>query len=152
MQILGNKKYLSVGIILGVVATILLIYTTPLRYTDLVEPQINDIDAKAFYDNYSKNPDHYIFLDVRSEDAYKNLHAKGSTSRPLFNMYDDRHVLPKTSKEIVLICSGGRASGVAYSYLEHYGFTNIARIGGGIEKWVEYGLPTESSIWDKNVV
>ena len=44
-------------------------------------------------------------------------------------------------KEIVLICTGGRASGVGYSYLEHYGFSNIARIEGGINAWADARLP-----------
>lgn len=43
----------------------------------------------------------------------------------------------------MLICSGGRASGVAYSYLQHFGFSNIARIEGGIEQWALNELPTE---------
>jgi len=45
----------------------------------------------------------------------------------------------------VLICSGGRASGVAYGYLEHYGFLNLRRINGGIENWLAEGLPVVSS-------
>lgn len=121
------------------------IYLTPLKWVPVLEPTINDIDPKAFYDEYVQNPDKYIFIDVRPESVYSVSHAKGSLSMPLHTLYDMRHTLPKRGKEIVLICSGGRASGVGYSYLEHFGFFNISRIEGGIEKWITEGLPTEGS-------
>ncbi len=123
--------------------TLVLIYGTPLRYTDLLEPKIKDVDPSVFYQKYSQNPDKYVFIDVRPLEAYKNIHAKGSVSKPLHTLYDERHTLPKDDKEIILICSGGRASGVGFFYLQHYGFTNISRVEGGIENWIEKGLPTE---------
>ncbi len=135
---------LIIGIILGGVAVASLIYTTPLRYTDTLEPTIRDIDPIAFQEAYKERPDDFIFIDVRSEESYNKLHARGSLSLPLHTLYDHRHALPKKEKDIILICSGGRASGVAYSYLEHFGFTNIYRIEGGIESWSEKGLPTET--------
>lgn len=141
MQIVKN--------LLPYVATVLLtaaiIYLTPLKWINIIEPTIKDIDPVAFQNDFVKNSDHYLFIDVRSEDAYDKLHATGSINVPLHTLYDYRHVLPKSGKEIVLICSGGRASGIAYSYLQHYGFFNISRIEGGIENWVFLGLPTETT-------
>jgi rhodanese-related sulfurtransferase len=127
---------------LTVLVTAALIYLTPLKWVTIIEPTINDIDPTEFYNLYTADPDHYIFLDVRSKEAYDEGHAEGSVSAPLHTLYDLRHSLPKNGKEIVLICSGGRASGVGYSYLEHYGFFNIRRIEGGIENWILEGLPT----------
>ncbi len=134
---------LIVGIILGGVVAATVIYATPLQYTDTFEPIIRDIDPVAFQKDFEERPDDFIFIDVRGEESYNNLHAVGSLNFPLHTLYDHRHVLPKENKDIILICSGGRASGVAYSYLEHFGFTNIYRIEGGIEAWSEKGLPTE---------
>ena len=78
---------------------------------------------------------------MRSEREYNDRHAEGSVSMPLHTLFDQRDVLPMKDKEIVLICTGGRASGVGYSYLEHYGFSNIARIEGGINAWADARLP-----------
>ncbi len=136
---------LFVAIAVAVITTAALIYFTPLKHIALVEPTIFDIDPRAFQEKFAANPDGYIFIDVRPESAYGKLHAKGSINMPLHTLYDERHTLPKYGKKIVLICSGGRASGVGYSYLEHYGFKNIARIEGGIENWVIENLPTEGS-------
>jgi rhodanese-related sulfurtransferase len=132
--------------IITVIVTAGIIYLTPLKWVTIVEPTIKDVDPKVFYTEYIKNPDHYIFIDVRSESAYAAGHAKGSVNMPLHTLYDAKYVLPKHDKEIVLICSGGRASGVGYSYLQHYGFFNIARIKGGIEQWRVEGLPVETSV------
>lgn len=136
-------KYSPIGI--AVLVTIFAIYLTPLKNLNLIEPRIDDISPQTFYDAYTQNPDKYVFIDVRPESAYNNLHAVGSINVPLHLLYDERHVLPKRGKTIVLICSGGRASGVGYSYLEHYGFLNLKRIEGGIENWQLQGLPVEGT-------
>ena len=135
--------------VLPYVATALLtaaiIYATPLKWIVVIEPTIKDIDPVAFQSDFAQRPEKYLFIDVRSESAYNKVHAVGSINMPLHTLYDQRHVLPKSGKEIILICSGGRASGVAYSYLQHYGFFNIQRIEGGIENWIVEGLPVEGS-------
>lgn len=125
----------------GSLAAAILIYTTPLRYTDHIEPTIYDMQSTEFYDEYHGHADGYLFIDVRGPSAYNEKHAEGSINIPLHQLYNQREFLPKDGKEIVLICSGGVASGVGYSYLEHYGFTNIRRIGDGIEGWEAEGLP-----------
>ena len=127
--------------IIGLVIGALVIYLTPLKYSSIIEPKIKDIDPAKFYEEFKSSPDKFIFIDVRQKEAYMQLHAEGSINLPLHTLYDERHNLPKKGKMIVLICSGGRASGVGYSYLEHYGFRNIRRIEGGIEAWKERGLP-----------
>jgi len=128
-----------------VLITVLVIYLTPLKWLNIIEPTIKDIDPTTFYNDFKINKDKYVFIDVRSESAYNKVHAVGAINIPLHMLYDARHVLPKSGKEIVLICSEGRASGVGYSYLQHYGFFNIVRIKGGIENWIVEGLPTEGS-------
>ncbi len=141
-----NKFYLvGIAVIIAIVGTAAVIYLTPLKWITVIEPSINDIDPKEFYAEFSKNPDNYIFIDVRPEEVYAKAHAKGSISVPLHMLFDERRVLPHSGKEIVLICSGGRASGVGYSYLEHYGFFNIHRIEGGIENWILEELPIEGT-------
>lgn len=130
-------------VLIGAAIAIALIYLTPLKHLNIIEPTITDIDPRVFYDQYVKDPESYVFIDVRPNRMYRKVHAKGSINIELHQMYNERHNLPKTGKTIILICSGGLASGVAYGYLEHYGFLNIARIAGGIEEWQLEGLPVE---------
>jgi rhodanese-related sulfurtransferase len=132
-------------IIAAVLVTLAVVYLTPLKHLNVIEPTIDDVPPSEFNADYAKNPDDYLFIDVRPESAYASVHAVGAISMPLHTLYDTRHSLPKSGKEIVLICSGGRASGVGYGYLEHHGFLNIHRIEGGIERWISEGLPVEGS-------
>ncbi len=118
-----------------------LIYLTPLKHIAVIEPTIDDIDPSELHTLLTEKKDDYLFIDVRPPDVYKKLHAEGSINIPLHEFYNQRKLFPKSGKEIVLICSGAVASGVGYSYLEHYGFFNIRRVEGGIEAWKNAGLP-----------
>lgn len=132
-------------VLIAILATAAVIYLTPLKWITVVEPTVRDIAPLSFHADYKENPSEYLFIDVRPTTAYDALHAEGSVSMPLHTLYDLHPSLPKSGKKIVLICSGGQASGVAYSYLQHHGFFNIVRIEGGIEHWVESGLPVEGA-------
>ncbi len=143
LKLLLAFSYVFVAVVVGAV-----FYTVPaIRYAPIVEPTVADIDPAAFYAEYQKDPSKFIFLDVRSSDAYNKLHAKGSKLQPLHTLYTERHNLPRNDadKTIILICSGGIASGVGFSYLQHYGFRNVFRIEGGIENWQTKNLPVEGA-------
>jgi rhodanese-related sulfurtransferase len=130
------------ALILGAAVGAFGVLTTPLRFFDLVQPMINEITPAAFYAAYEKDPSDYIFIDVREADAYAKEHPIGAVNMPLETLYVQRHVLPKRGKTIALICGGNQASGVAYSYLQHFGFFNIMRVTGGLPAWKSAGLPT----------
>lgn len=137
--------FVSIGLLLGGVGAASVIYLTPLKWMNVVEPTMHDVDPVAFWADYQKNPDKYLFLDVRSKREYDNAHAKGSISEPIANLFDDHSFLPKKDKQIVLICSTGRLAGVAYGYLEREGFQNLLRIEGGLNHWASEGLPVEGN-------
>lgn len=140
LKIRSIVNYILVSITTAIVV-VLIVYLTPLKWANIIEPKIKDVLPVLFYKEYRKDPQKYVFIDVRPADIYAAEHAEGSINIPLHLLYDERKNLPKKGKMIVLICGGGRASGVAYSYLEHYGFRNIRRISGGIEAWEDNGLP-----------
>lgn len=145
------SKETIIALIFGVsVGVALSLSSSTLRYTDLLPPRINDIDPKVAYQNILDDPEDFILIDVRSEYEYAQAHASSSVNLPIHYMYDDTHgvlnekkvPLPKNKdQEIYLLCTGGRLAGVAYSYLEHYGYRNITRIEGGLKNWNEQGMP-----------
>ncbi len=130
--------YVILGLAFGIVVTLLI---PNIRYSTLVEPTIHDVKPTEIFEKITASPDNYVLIDVRSPAEYKKLHARGAINIPAHVLYDERHNLPTNGKEIVLYCTGGRLSGVAYGYLEHFGFMNIARIQGGIEAWQSEGMP-----------
>jgi rhodanese-related sulfurtransferase len=132
---------LGIAFVAGVLVASALIMTTPLRFLDIVEPTIHEISPADFYALFKANPDHYLFIDVRTQADYEAGHAEGSVSMPLETLYTQHLYLPKHGKTIVLICNGVQASGVGYGYLEHYGFLNLMRVTGGVPAWKAAGLP-----------
>lgn len=136
-----NAYKISSLVLFGLFIGLLVTFLTPLKNLYLLEPSIKDILPKDFFEKYSLNRDEYIFIDVRTPSEYNEAHAKGSINMPIHTLYDQRVDLPKHGKTIVLICSGKRLSGVAYHYLEHFGFLNLRRIEGGIKMWEAEGLP-----------
>jgi rhodanese-related sulfurtransferase len=127
--------------ILAVVATASIIFFTPLRYNAFIEPDAHDVDPLEIHTNITEHPDRYLFVDVRPAADYQKMHATDSINIPIGSLYDTRQELPRSGKRIVLICTGGRLSGVAFFFLQHFGFTNIVRVSGGLENWVSEGLP-----------
>lgn len=128
-------------ILAGALLSVLLIFATPIRYTALIEPSVHDIDPKEIHAEMTSSPDDYFFIDVRTPADYKKMHAENSANIPIAQFYDKWREFPRSGKEIVLICGGGRLSGVAFFFLQHFGFTNIVRVSGGIENWAAEGLP-----------
>ncbi len=136
-------KYTTFIAIFATLATLLFIYLTPLKHLNLIDPNPQEVDPTEFWEKYQKNPEKYLFLDVRDAQSFGTSHAKGSVSRPIASLFDLRKDFPKMGKEIVLICTTGRLAGVAYGFLEHWGHLNLLRIEGGMHNWVAQGLPIE---------
>jgi len=140
-----SMRTIALAAVAAILATAALIYLTPLKWVNVIEPRMHDIDAAQFYRDFEANPDKYVFIDVRTASAYDTLYAKGSVNHPIANLFDIHETLPRSGKEIVLICSTGRLAGIAYGYLEREGFQNLLRIEGGLQAWVLAGLPVEGS-------
>jgi rhodanese-related sulfurtransferase len=142
MKFLKKYPYNLIGVFtLGVLVAFAAIMATPLRFLPIVEPTIHEISPASFHELYAAHPDSYVFIDVRTHADYIAGHAEGSVNMPLETLYNQRRYLPKHGKTVVLICNGAQASGVAYGYLEHYGFLNLMRVTGGVPAWKAAGLP-----------
>ncbi len=145
-----NYKTLWVGLFCVSLGIILAVSFKMIRYTEFIPPTIEDIDPAEAYQNILDNPSKYILIDVRSEGEYARAHASSSINLPIHYLYDGTHGLQNekgvpvprnTDQEISLLCTGGRLAGVAYSYLEHYGYRNIKRVSHGLAGWNDAGLP-----------
>lgn len=134
---------LALGMLATLVITFAGIYLTPLKWLNVIEPRMNDIDPTAFHAALTADPEKYVFIDVRGADTFNAAHAQGSINHPIGTLFDLHPTLPRSGKTIVLICSSGRLAGVAYGFLERQGFLNLARIEGGVQAWTLAGLPLE---------
>lgn len=126
------------GICLGIGITL---SSRTIRYTAYVPPTVVDITPQKAYEAILAGKK-ILFIDVRTPQEYAEVHATTSINIPIHLLHEKLGSLPRnTDTDIYLICNGGKLAGVAYSYLEHYGFRNIKRIDGGINAWTKAGLP-----------
>ena len=60
-QIIWHKKDL-IWLLGGVLLAALVIYLTPLKNLNMIEPRIKDVPPAEFYKDFSVNPEKYVFI------------------------------------------------------------------------------------------
>ncbi|MFM8342733.1 MAG: rhodanese-like domain-containing protein [Methylomonas sp.] len=75
-----------------------------------------------------------LLVDVREDNEYAYASIAGSIHIPLRQLpqHLDRF---NTDQALVLICHHGIRSLQACQYLQHYGFTDLYNLVGGIDAW-----------------
>lgn len=75
-----------------------------------------------------------FLLDVREPFEFDIARIEGSQLIPLGEIPDRMNEI-NSSKGCVVICHHGIRSHQVAAYLDHYGFTNIYNLSGGIDAW-----------------
>ena len=92
-----------------------------------------------------------VLVDLRESEETAALRIPGAVHVPRGMLefradpsspYYDERLAP--SKRVILHCAGGGRSALAARALTELGYENVAHVDGGIAKWREEGLPTES--------
>ena len=98
-------------------------------YREIIE--INYSEAIEIAKN---NPD-VIFLDVRSEQEYKENHINNSINIPLYQLEQKaENMLKDKNKIIIAYCHSGKRSKKAVKILKNLRYSNIYNLKGGIEQ------------------
>jgi phage shock protein E len=139
-----KTKMLCVAVA-AVVITGLAILVTPLRYSALPPIPMKEVAPATLYKDMQSNPGKYLFVDVRGLAEYQSLHAQGSVSIPVPDVFSEKSALAQSGKTIVVMCGDGRSAAVVYGYLQQQGFTDILHLQGGFNSWRAQNLPTESA-------
>lgn len=93
-----------------------------------------------------EGPNAPTLVDVRSIDEYVASHVKGALSVPLPDLANGRPTVLSDDKSapILTMCKVGERSLYGLLLLKALGYQRVKSIRGGINAWVEAGLPTES--------
>jgi hydroxyacylglutathione hydrolase len=84
-----------------------------------------------------------LVLDVRDDDEFAAGRIPGSVHIPYPQLVGRLSELP-ADREIAVVCSGGKRSGLAASILQREGFERVVHVGrGGVGTWRSAGLPIE---------
>ena len=133
---------LSCAALFGLLVGAILFYLTPLNHFKLVAPRAERVDAAQFWENYTKNPDAYFFLDIRAPEYRALEYPPGSVSMPLNTLVGELDNIPR-DKKIVIFCESNFSSSAAYHVLQDNGFTDLQIVNGGRTMWKQLKLPLE---------
>jgi len=84
-----------------------------------------------------------MLIDVRDPDELveQSYDVKNIINIPIDSLESKLMSIPK-DKQVILACRNGGRSQTAFDLLKERGFTNIANMEGGMNAWMEAGLPT----------
>lgn len=109
-------------------------YSSDVNNQSLKLQTSNVIDIKEFKTNLDKKD--IQFVDVRTENEYKNGHIKGVKNIPLNQLEQNLNKIDKNTP-VVIHCQSGVRAAMAYSILRKNGFENVINYSGGINDWKE---------------
>ncbi|HLN05249.1 MAG TPA: molybdopterin-synthase adenylyltransferase MoeB [Acidimicrobiales bacterium] len=84
--------------------------------------------------------DQALFLDVREADEYAQGAVPGALHLPRgFLELQVEGRVPDKERKIIIYCAGGTRSVLAAQALGHLGYTDVASLAGGFNKWKDEG-------------
>ncbi len=130
-----NLTWLWIGLEVLLVALVGILLFSPKS-----TPSVEITPAQA----YTKYQQGAFFLDVRSQDEWKQFHIAGSTLIPLDQLQNRLSELPK-NKDIVVVCLSGHRSQSGVTILQQAGFTRVSCLRGGLQAWIAAGYPVQAN-------
>lgn len=82
-----------------------------------------------------------LIVDVRSSDEYEDLRLGDVGNIPVTDSARFAKVLAKDAP-VLMVCNSAYRSSMAVGLAERLGFTDVASLDGGLDAWLEAGLPT----------
>jgi len=92
----------------------------------------------------------FALIDVREPGEYNTTHISDSSLIPRRHLELQMSTAVPVQNALVVLCDDdGRRANLAAATLERMGYTNVAVLDGGINRWATQGSPTE---WGSNVI
>src|SRR5512134_314553 len=92
----------------------------------------------------------FALIDVREPGEYNSTHIPDSSLIPRRHLESQMSTAVPVQNAVVVLCDDdGRRANLAAVTLERMGYTNVAVLDGGINRWATQGYPTE---WGSNVI
>lgn len=90
------------------------------------------------------NREHGQFIDVRPADQFKAGSIPQSRNIPMADLESHVGTLPK-DKPLILVDGQGRDAQRALAALRKHGFDRVSSLDGGVNGWVQAGMPLKKS-------
>ncbi len=132
-----RKSYILYLIALGVIA-LMVFLTIKFLPRELKAGQIaNTVSVSEAAELFSAGA---FLLDVREPSEWEAGHVDGAVLIPLAELPARMSEVP-SDKTVLVICRSGNRSAQARDQLRAAGFSQTTSIDGGINAWIEAGLP-----------
>ena len=96
-----------------------------------------------------KGGSQFALIDVRETGEYNNAHIPGASLIPRRDLETQiADAVPHSATPVVLCDDDARRAALAAATLERLGYSDVAALDGGINRWVTQEYPTE---WGVNV-
>jgi rhodanese-related sulfurtransferase len=106
--------------------------------------------AAATLDHLLAQGSTLALIDVREHGEYNLAHIPGASSVPRRRLEAQLpRLVPFRGVQVVVCDDDGRRAALAARTLERLGYTRVAALEGGVNRWSTLGLPTE---WGMNVL
>ena len=130
---------------------------TPDQLISEAKSEITEISVLELHEKYLKHPD-IILIDVREPEEHqacaidravnfpRGMLEMKIAQHPVVNHYCEveRALADLSEKDIYLVCVTGGRSALATQSLQRMGFEKIFSVQGGMQAWLDAGLPTIS--------
>jgi rhodanese-related sulfurtransferase len=120
-------------VVLGVV--LILIFNGSKNPSPALSKEISVTDAYELYQTG------VLFVDVRENDEWYQVHIPNTTHIPLGELARRQKELPK-DQQIVVVCRSGNRSQTGRDILINAGFQDVTSMAGGVKSWSAAGYPT----------
>ena len=83
-----------------------------------------------------------LLLDVREECEWNEHHVAGALHIPMQEVPSRIAEIPE-DRDVYVYCKMGGRSARVVDYLQRHGRERVVNVTGGIDAWMEAGLPVE---------
>jgi len=88
------------------------------------------------------NKENAIVVDIRPKKEWTTGHITGARHIPMAELDRRMDELSKyKEKPVIVVCNLGQTAGAASKKLMAAGFSNVARLSGGMTEWKNQSLP-----------
>ncbi len=88
------------------------------------------------------NKEDAVILDIRPKKEWSTGHITGARHIPMAELDRRMDELNKyKEKPVIVVCNLGQTAGAASKKLMAAGFSNVARLSGGMTEWKNQSLP-----------
>jgi rhodanese-related sulfurtransferase len=144
-NLLSNRALqLGIGAAILIAIVVVALVVTAGGDNDNSPTTYTTLNVEDAYDRFSQT-NSAVIVDVRNPDEWATTGVPAGAALIPLPEFEQRGLAELAKdQEIFVICNSGNRSRTASQILIDAGYTNVVTIDGGIQAWLQAGLPSEA--------